>query len=433
MILMLTCMLYYSTNNRDHRVDARTAVLSGLAPDGGLYMPESIPKWSADFFECLHELSLQEIGFTVARTFFHEVVSDEVLQQIVTQTLNFDIPLKHVGNVQVLELFHGPTLAFKDVGARFTARLMNHFVNGEDRALTILVATSGDTGSAVASGFFRLPGIRVVVLYPRGRISTLQEAQMTTLGENVTAVEVDGVFDDCQRLVKEAFVDFELREQLWLTSANSINIARLVPQMFYYFWAVAQMEQTFHDRQKYVPVALSVPSGNFGNLTAGLMAKRMGLPVGKFIAATNLNDVIPEYLETAVFRPRPSVATMSNAMDVGNPSNFVRLCELYPSVKSLREDVVGIRVSDGEIRKAIETVLREHHYQLDPHGAVGYVALKSYLNEYSNSEGIFLETAHPAKFLEVELPLSLVQCLNKPTQSTQIPATLDALRKVLLE
>lgn len=419
-------MHFYSTNNREHRVDARTAVLSGLAPDGGLYMPERIPLLPPDFFLQLPELDLQETAFRVVREFFRDEVDDDVLKQIVREALNFEIPLKSVGDAFVLELFHGPTLAFKDVGARFMARLMGYFIEGSDRELTILVATSGDTGSAVAHGFHNVPGIKVVVLYPSGKVSALQEAQMATLGGNVTALEVDGVFDDCQRLVKEAFVDPELTSCLRLTSANSINIARLIPQAVYYFWAVAQLNGAS-------PI-FSVPSGNFGNLTAGLMAKRMGLPVKKFIAATNVNDVIPEYLETAIFRPRPSIATMSNAMDVGNPSNFARMRELYPTVESMREDIVGIRVSEEQTRETIAAVLRDHHYQLDPHGAVAYAALMKYaLSDLRppTSDLCFFETAHPAKFLDVEIPSSLAECLSKSKQSIPITATFDALRSVL--
>lgn len=427
-----SCMKFYSTNNKAHLVDARTAVLSGLAPDGGLYMPERIPRLPLEFFETLHEKSLQEISFTVAREFLHDVLPDEELERITTEALDFEIPLRRVGEIQVLELFHGPTFAFKDVGARFMARLMSYFVQGEKRELTILVATSGDTGSAVANGFYRVPGIRVIVLYPSGKISKLQEAQMTTLGGNVTALEVDGVFDDCQRLVKEIFVDPELREHLWLSSANSINIARLIPQTFFYFWALAQVVHDLSDRSNSVPLVISVPSGNFGNLTAGLIAKRMGLPVKKFIAATNVNDAVPEYLETAIFRPRPSIPTISNAMDVGNPSNFVRMLEFYPTVEAMREDIVGICVSEEQTREAIDEVHSDHGYQLDPHGAVGYVALRRYLQDHLDDAGIFLETAHPAKFLDVELPASLVACLTKPQQSTKLSNQFSDLKSFLL-
>lgn len=440
-------MKFYSTNNKAYLVDARTAVLSGLAPDGGLYMPESIQRFPLEFFETLHEKSLQEISFTIAREFLQDVVPDEELERITTEALDFDIPLVNVplltkpclpagreglGEVFSLELFHGPTFAFKDVGARFMARLMSYFVQNEKRELTILVATSGDTGSAVASGFYRVPWIRVVILYPSGKISKLQEAQMTTLGENVTALEVDGVFDDCQRLVKEAFLDSELRERLWLSSANSINIARLIPQMFYYFWAAAQHARFMSDRTKNGSIIFSVPSGNFGNLTAGLMAKRMGLLVKKFIAATNANDVVPEYLKTTIFRPRPSIPTMSNAMDVGNPSNFARMLELYPTVNMMRGDVIGIRVSEEETREAIEEVRQDHGYQLDPHGAVGYVALQKYLQYHPEDTGIFFETAHPAKFLDVELPASLAKCLTMSKQSTKISNQFSDLKSFLL-
>jgi threonine synthase len=452
-------MRFYSTNNREHVVDARTAVLSGLAPDGGLYMPEIIPRLPEKFFQALPRTSLQEIGFEVASVFLSDVVPPQKLREIVDDALNFSIPLVPIApapnarsSISVLELFHGPTLAFKDVGARFMARLMSYFVRDERRELTILVATSGDTGSAVASGFYRVPGIRVVVLYPRGRISKLQEAQMTTLGENIMALEVDGVFDDCQRLVKEAFVDQELRERLWLSSANSINIARLIPQTFYYFWAVAQAMRLCPDLSTEAlakvdrvtgDTVISVPSGNFGNLTAGLMAKRMGLPIDKFIAATNVNDVVPEYLETAIFRPRPSIATMSNAMDVGNPSNFARMHELYPTIESMREDVIGIRVSEEETRAAMAEMWEREGYQLDPHGAVAFSAATRFLKRrlgLNPAQVCCLETAHPAKFptvveevtgKEIPLPERLASCMNKEEKSTRISSHLEDVKRVL--
>ncbi len=463
-------MMYYSTNDPTHRVDGRTAVLAGLAPDGGLYMPETIPRLPEAFFDSLHEQTLQDIGFTVAQAFLGDDVPDDKMREIVVKALDFDIPLKPLRTlplskgelegvaVHVLELFHGPTLAFKDVGARFMARLMGHFVQNEDGERTILVATSGDTGSAVASGFSGVPGIRVVILYPSGKVSRLQEAQMTSLGGNVIALEVDGVFDDCQKLVKQAFVDPELTNRLRLSSANSINIARLIPQTFYYFWAVAQLERTSplsfdpppargsFDSELTVEegargggsgeVIVSVPSGNFGNLTAGLIAKRMGLPVERFIAATNGNDVVPEYLETDVFRPRPSVATISNAMDVGNPSNFARMRELYPSVEAMREDIVGIKVSEEETRETIAHVYRDTGYTLDPHSAVAYAALVGY-----GQGGIFLATAHPAKFKDVVeeatgqpvvLPERLAACLSKQKTSIKLPADFETLKKFLL-
>ena len=423
-------MMYYSTNDKSHRVDARQAVLAGLAPDGGLYMPESIPSLPQRFFDELRGKSLQEIGYIVSSIFLGDVVPSDKLHEIVADTLDFEIPLRQVGDAHVLELFHGPTLAFKDVGARFMARLMSHFVEEDDRELTILVATSGDTGSAVAHGFHNVPGIKVVVLYPSGKVSDLQEKQMTTLGGNITALEVDGVFDDCQRLVKQAFVDTELSQVLRLSSANSINIARLIPQSFYYFWAIAQLPEG-------EPQVITVPSGNFGNLTAGLMAKRMGLPVDRFIAATNENDVVPEYLITEQFNPRPSVATISNAMDVGNPSNFARMLELYGhNAQKMREDVVGIKVSEDQTRETIARVYREHGYVLDPHGAVAYNAC-----ERSVKRGVVIETAHPAKFKDVveeetservEIPERLAKCMEKEKKSQRISSDFTELKQFLL-
>jgi threonine synthase len=428
-------MMYYSTNNKAHRVNAREAVMAGLAPDGGLYMPESIPRLSEAFFSELADKSFQEISFIIASIFLGEV-SSKTLYEIVTEALNFDIPLTplsssfdHQPPTAVLELFHGPTLAFKDVGARFMARLMGYFVGASQEELTILVATSGDTGSAVASGFYNVPGINVVILYPSAKVSKLQEAQMTTLGGNVTALEVDGVFDDCQRLVKQVVVDAELTNELSISCANSINIARLIPQMFYYFWAVAQWKG-----QK--EMTISVPSGNFGNLTAGLMAKRMGLPIERFIAATNMNDIVPEYLETATFHPRPSITTISSAMDVGDPSNFVRMVELYPSVEQMRKDVTGIRVTEKQTRDAMSSVYRQTGYIMDPHGAVAYRALSRL-----SSGGIFFQTAHPAKFKEVvekeigqtvKIPERLAKCLSKQKSSIKIPASFEALKAFLL-
>jgi threonine synthase len=423
-------MMYYSTKNKKHLVNGRQAVLSGLAPDGGLYMPEAIPQLPQRFFDQLRGKSLQEIAYIIASVFLGEDVPSEKLHEITSGALNFEIPLMQVGDAHVLELFHGPTLAFKDVGARFMARLMSHFVQGESRELTILVATSGDTGSAVANGFHNVPGIRVIVLYPSGKVSELQERQMTTLGGNITALEVDGVFDDCQALVKQAFVDSELSQALWLSSANSINIARLIPQTFYYFWALAQLPEG-------EPRVVTVPSGNFGNLTAGLMAKRMGLPVDRFIAATNVNDVVPEYLTSGDYRPRPSVPTISNAMDVGAPSNFDRMLDLYGGdVQAMREDVVGIMVSEQQTRETIARVHRDHGYILDPHGAVAYNAC-----ERSVKRGVVIETAHPAKFGDtvesqigkpVEIPKRLAACMDRPKQASPMANDFQTFKGWLL-
>jgi len=390
-------MKYYSTNNKNLKVSLRDAVIQGLAPDNGLYMPEHIPTLPNSFFESLHSLSLKDIALHAAKNLLGEDLPNEELNKIIDHTIQFDAPLVKIeDDIYTLELFHGPTLAFKDFGARFLSGLLGYFANQQSKEITILVATSGDTGSAVANAFLRVPGTRVVVLYPSGKVSEIQEKQFTTLGENIIALEVDGTFDDCQRLVKEAFLDEELKQELFLTSANSINIARLIPQSFYYFNVYAQVSK------KGRPVVISVPSGNFGNLTAGLMAKKMGLPIHTFIAATNSNDVFPEYLRTKVFKPRNSSQTISNAMDVGNPSNFPRILELYKSdFINLSQDIKGYSFNDEETRNAMRIVYDRTGYIMDPHGAVGYLGLKEFLKRNSKYSGIFLETAHPAKFKEV--------------------------------
>ncbi len=391
-------MKFYSTNNRSVLTSLREAVLRGLAPDNGLYMPERIPALPPSFFEGIHDMDFRQIATTVARGFTAEDIPDEELEKIIDHTLSFEAPLVAVeDNVSSLELFHGPTMAFKDYGARFMSQILRFFAAQMDREIVILVATSGDTGSAVANGFLGVKGIRVVVLYPSGKVSDIQEKQFTTLGQNITALEVNGTFDDCQRLVKAAFMDPKLREKCFLTSANSINIARLIPQSFYYFHGYAQRPR------RDLPVVFSVPSGNFGNLTAGLMAKRMGLPVEKFIAATNINDVVPEYLLTGTLEPRPSLHTLSNAMDVGNPSNFARMIDLYDGdLRRIQNDIAGYAFTDKETQAAMQAVYRDANYTMDPHGAVGYLGLKKYLSESRKDvNAIFLETAHPAKFREV--------------------------------
>jgi len=378
-------------------VDLREAVVKGLAADNGLFMPERIVALPTTFYEQIDKLSFQDIAFTVAQAFFGEDVDADALRTIVNETLAFDCPVVPVqANRYALELFHGPTLAFKDVGARFMARLLSHFV-GQDRkqAINVLVATSGDTGSAVANGFLGVEGVNVYVLYPKGKVSTIQESQFTTLGQNITAIEVDGVFDDCQALVKQAFMDKELNEQLLLTSANSINVARFLPQAFYYFYAYAQMKrQGLHSE-----LVFCVPSGNFGNITAALFAHRMGLPVKRFIAANNANDVFYQYLQTGKYQPKPSVQTIANAMDVGNPSNFARIYDLYGgNHHTISQLIAGFRFSDDEIRATIRDCFQQTGYVLDPHGACGYKALQLSLSE--NEHGVFCETAHPAKFKE---------------------------------
>ena len=416
-------MKFYSTNHQTAPVGLQEAVVKGLAADRGLFMPESIPSLPSDFFDQIATLSLQEMSLTVAEAFFAGDVDKDTLQEITYDTLNFDIPLIPVDeNRYSLELFHGPTMAFKDVGARFMARLLGYFIRQQGLTdVNVLVATSGDTGSAVANGFLGVEGIRVFVLYPKGKVSPIQECQFTTLGQNITALEIDGTFDDCQALVKSAFVDTELNQRLRLTSANSINIARFLPQAFYYFYAYAQLAEQGRTQD----IVVCVPSGNFGNLTAGLFAKKMGLPIKRFIAANNKNDIFLEYLRTGVYSPRPSIATLANAMDVGDPSNFVRILELYGNnQKAICNDISAYRYLDNDIRQVIRTCYENTGYLLEPHGACGYQALCEGL--LPGETGIFLETAHPAKFLEtmesiiekkIEIPSKLQQFMKGQKQS----------------
>lgn len=430
-------MQFYSTNNKSLRVSLRDAVLKGLADDGGLFMPERIPQLPKHFFESLHKLSAEDISFTVAYSLLGNDIPADQLKRMVSETINFQIPLvKVTESIYCLELFHGPTLAFKDVGARFMARMLAHFrKNEQQQDITVLVATSGDTGSAVANGFLGVKGIKVVILYPSGKVSDIQEKQLTTLGQNISALEVKGTFDDCQALVKQAFSDKNLNKKITLTSANSINIARLIPQIFYYFIAYAQLPKTD------LPVVVCVPSGNFGNLTAGLIAKRMGLPVSRFIAATNANDIVPKYLTSGKFLPKASLQTISNAMDVGNPSNFARMLGLYEGeVNAMKKDIQGFSYSDDETRKTMREVFKKYKYTLDPHGAVGFAALEKYLSK-NKTTGIFLETAHPAKFLDIvegaigkkiTIPERLSACLSKPKQALMMENSYEALKAYLL-
>jgi threonine synthase len=388
---------YYSTNRQAPATDVREAVVKGLAADKGLYMPEFIPKLPASFYRKMVDMSFHEIAYEVARVFFGNDPDAETLRRLVVETLSFDTPLVEIRDaIHSLELFHGPTLAFKDVGARFMARLLNHFVGQQASGdVNVLVATSGDTGSAVANGFLGVANIHVYVLYPKGKVSAIQECQFTTLGRNITALEIDGTFDDCQALVKAAFMDKELNEKMKLTSANSINIARLLPQTFYYFHAVAQLQRRGIGNE----IVFSVPSGNFGNLTAGLIARQMGLPVKRFIAANNRNDVFLQYLLTGRYHPRPSVRTLANAMDVGDPSNFARILDLYNhDYGVITENISGFCCSDAMIRETVRACYEETGYLLDPHGACGYSALRAGLQHHET--GVFLETAHPAKFRE---------------------------------
>ena len=428
-------MNFYSTNNRHHLVSLPEAVIKGLASDQGLFMPEQIPQFPSSFFESLHDRSFQDIAFEVAKVFLEEQISHEALRKIIGHTISFDAPLVNIEkDIFSLELFHGPTLAFKDFGARFMSQVLGHFAREQKREIIILVATSGDTGSAVANGFLGVPGTKVIVLYPSGKVSEIQEKQFTTLGQNITALEVNGTFDDCQRMVKQAFSDTELNKKLFLTSANSINIARLIPQAFYYFYAWSRLP-------KKKRVVFSIPSGNFGNLTAGLLAKRMGLPIQHFIAATNSNDIVPNYLLTDEFTPRPSVSTISNAMDVGNPSNFARMQDLFHHNHSaMKQEITGYSFTDGETRDAMKEVFRRFRYTLEPHGAVGYLGLKKYMAQHPECVGVFLETAHPAKFLEVvestletsiPIPNELKSFLARDKKTILCEADFTAFKKIL--
>ncbi len=408
-------MKYYDIKNPDQKVSLKEAVIKSISSESGLYMPKHIPVMPDSFFAKLPDLSLQEIAFEVSNAILGEDIPPEALKNIVNESLTFPIPLKQLDeNLYVLELFHGPTLAFKDVGARFMAGLFQYFLQDDDREVVILVATSGDTGSAVANAFYDKKGVKVVILYPSGKVSESQEKQLTTMGGNITAFEVNGNFDDCQHLVKQAFADPELNRKLNLTSANSINIARLFPQSFYYFHALAQLGTVAN------PIVISVPSGNFGNLTAGLIAGKMGLPVHQFIAATNINHVVPDYLKDGVFNPQQTQHTISNAMDVGNPSNFPRMLEIYQKQHlSITNDVCGFWCTDEETRSAMAEIYKKYLYQADPHGAIAYAGLMA-SGITKDHIGIFIETAHPAKFPEevekstnsiVQIPDSLKNCM----------------------
>ena len=453
-------MKFYSTNRKGPEVSLGEAVLRGLAEDGGLYMPKEIPVLPPEFFDALGRMSFTEISFEVGRALVGDEVPPEKLRAIIEDAFDFPVPLVRLDErVTVLELFHGPTLAFKDFGARFMARLMSHFVckgtrgelSGDGGEYVVLVATSGDTGGAVAHGFLGVPGIRVVVLYPSGQVSEVQEKQLTTLGGNITAVEVAGSFDECQRMVKRALADPELRTHRRLTSANSINIARLLPQSFYYFYGFAQGVARRNGAGPVptgnAPVVFSVPSGNFGNLTAGLLARRMGLPVARFVAATNANDAVPCYLATGKFAPLPSRPTMSSAMDVGNPSNFARLLELYgpwreEGLERMRAEIWGSRHSDEETKQAIARCWQQHGYLLDPHSAVGWLGLEAFCREHAAPvQGIVLATAHPAKFAPiveraagttVPMPARIREALSKDKKAVSLGNDYELLRSLLL-
>ncbi|UII28034.1 threonine synthase [Fulvivirga maritima] len=426
-------MQYYSTNRQVAPVSFKEAVIKGLPDDNGLFMPESIPQLPKSFFEKLSTLKLDEIGLEVATPLAEGDIPKEDLATIISDTLNFDIPAVAVkDNIYALELFHGPTLAFKDVGARFLARCLSYFSKESDQKVTVIVATSGDTGSAVAHGFLGVENVDVVILYPKGKVSYLQEKQLTTLGQNITALEVDGNFDDCQKLVKTAFLDKELNQKMKLTSANSINIARLIPQSFYYFWAKAQLPEK--------DLVFSVPSGNYGNLTAGLLAKKMGLDIKGFVASSNINDIVPNYLTSGKYEPMASKATISNAMDVGNPSNFYRLQELYDkNWDDITAEIKGFSFTDEETKKAMKEVFNETGYVMDPHGAVGYLGLKNYLLQDEQATGLFLETAHPAKFKdtveevigEVDIPERLAKYADKEKKSELMSSDYEEFKNYL--
>ena len=433
-------MKYYSTNKINREVTLKEAVIKGLAADNGLFMPERINKFEPSFFENIHNLSFQEIAFEVALKFFGDDIEASTLKTIVYDTLQFDCPLvKVTNNIYSLELFHGPTLAFKDIGARFMARLLSHFMINREKQINVLVATSGDTGSAVANGFLDVEGIHVYVLYPKGKVSKIQESQFTTLERNITALEIEGTFDDCQHLVKSAFLDKDLNEKLVLTSANSINVARFLPQSFYYFYAYAQLQKQglLNDKS----LVFSVPSGNLGNITAGLFAYEMGLPIHHFIAANNANSVVFDYLKDGEYTPRPSIETIANAMDVGAPSNFARILDLYNhSHAEISQILKSYTYSDEQIRETIKRVYDQYDYLCDPHGACGFKSLEESLDE--DQVGVFLETAHPAKFLEtvekivgkgnVELPEKLSDFMHGKKKSIELNNQFDTFKSYLL-
>ncbi len=420
-------MNFYSTNKKSKVVSFKEAVIKGIADDGGLFMPSYIPVLPNNFFAEINSFTFHEICYKVAASFIEDEIPSKSLREIIERAINFDAPLLSLNdNINVLELFHGPTLAFKDFGARFMAEVLSYFSQESEKHINILVATSGDTGSAVSSGFLNMKGIDVYLLYPSKKVSFIQEMQLTTLRGNITALEVEGTFDDCQKLVKQAFLDNDLTENIFLSSANSINIARLLPQSFYYFSAYKQLK----NRNK--PLIFSVPSGNFGNLTGGLISKKMGLPVDKFIAAVNSNDVFPIYLKTGKFIPKPSVKTISNAMDVGNPSNFYRILDLYENNwYKLNDEISSYSFTDLLTREAIKKIHDEYNYLIDPHGSVGYLALNEFANEnqIESFNGIILETAHPAKFFDIMeeilkediiIPERLESCLHKEKKSIKI-------------
>ena len=417
-------MQYFSLNDKSHKVSFEQAVIAGLAPDRGLYFPENITPLPDSFFDSIENLSNEEIAFSAIKQFVGDEIPEAELKRIIADTLCFDFPCIPIeDNVFSLELFHGPTMAFKDVGGRFMSRCLAYFNRDKDIRNTVLVATSGDTGGAVASGFLGVKGVEVIILYPSGKVSDIQERQLTTLGQNIKALEVDGVFDDCQDMVKKAFLDEDLKHKN-LTSANSINIARWLPQMFYFFFAYKELKK--HNKE----LVVSCPSGNFGNICAGIIAKKLGLPIAHFVASTNANDTVPQFLDNGIYTAKPSVATISNAMDVGNPSNFIRIQELYTNDLALFEkDFSSYSFTDEETKFIMKNIFENSGYVAEPHGAIGYLGLKKELINYKNAIGFFLETAHPIKFLDVvepvlniklEIPKQIESVLGKEKKSIKI-------------
>ncbi len=429
-------MKYYSLNNNAPKVSFSEAVIKGLAPDKGLYFPESITPLSKDFFQNIDSLSNNEIAYELIKQFVGDEIPQQDLKDLIADVLQFDFPLISIEkDIYSLELFHGPTMAFKDVGARFMARCLSYF-NGENpNEVTVLVATSGDTGGAVANGFLGVDGVNVVILYPSGKVSDIQEKQLTTLGQNIKALEVDGVFDDCQAMVKKAFLDTNITDKMQLTSANSINIARWLPQMFYFAFAYKQLK----DKSK--KLVFSIPSGNYGNICAGMMAQKLGLPIELFIAATNANNVVTSYLSSGIYQPKPSVQTISNAMDVGDPSNFIRIEKLHNNnFEALKNNLHSYSFTDNETRDAMLHLFNNSNYIADPHGAIGYLGIKKHLESNKNTQGVFLETAHPVKFLpvldkdiasQIEIPAQIKAVINKTKVATAI-STYEELKAFLL-
>jgi threonine synthase len=430
-------MQYYSTNGKSPKVDFKEATINGQAPDKGLYFPETIPTVPKDLIENITKYSNEEIAYQVIKPYVGDAIPEAELRRIVSETVNFDIPVvKITDDISALELYHGPTLAFKDIGARFMSRCLGYFVKDRKEKVIVLVATSGDTGGAVANGFYNVPGVEVVILYPSGKVSSVQEKQLTTLGKNIHALEVKGTFDDCQQMVKAAFMDESLTSKLFLTSANSINVARWLPQQFYYFFAYKQWADKQH------PPVISVPSGNFGNICAGILAHITGLPVTHFIAACNANDIVPEFMKTEIYQPKKAVATISNAMDVGNPSNFVRILELFHNkFLDLKKVLSSVSISDDQTKATLKAVYQKDKYLLDPHGAVGYLALEQYQKKHPGQKGLVLETAHPVKFYDVvepvigetiPIPPTVQQQLKLEKKSMVINADGELLKDFLL-